>query len=206
MSDHVMTKLSFSGSNWEDLDRLVALCTFRFSRDEAFNNNPRGRCGLLCSHFTGPALDWAVNIMNNEQATMDNWTGFITACKQAFGVEANGIQALRRNLLDKLHYGRDVPVFFAEFDRLTLQLGITDHGTKIVMVRGKLPPHVLKLLAEQALDFHNYETMRERLITMWALDPGHTPGENSFRAPERPRCGNCGKKGHKAPDCRGPKK
>lgn len=205
MSDDKMLPLTFDGSNWENLDRIVALCSFRFTRDDTYNDNPRGRCGLLAEHFRGPALDWAVNVMNTSPASMDNFPGYVVACKQAFGVEANGITALRRNHLEALRYGRDVPVFFAEFDRLTLQLGITDHGTKIVMVRSKLPQSVLKLLAEQALDFANYETMRERLITMWALDPGQRPGE-ATSSHSTSRCGNCGKKGHKAPDCRGPKK
>lgn len=198
-----VSDLRFNGSNWEDLDRLVALCTFAFTRDDVYDDTPRAQCALLAAHFEGPALDWAASTMSATAATMDSFTGYVAACKQAFGVADADITALRRAQLERLHVGSDVPVFFAEFDRLTLQLGITDHGTKIVMVRDKLPLTTKVLLAEQALDFANYDTMRERLITMWALDPKRQVDAIPTRTTRRPRCGRCGKKGHTASDCRG---
>lgn len=196
-------KLRFNGSNWEDLDRIIALSRFQFFQSSEYDDDDLRKCAYLATQFEGPALDWAVNTHSTSAATFQDFDGFVVACKQAFGVEDTGITALRRQALDDLKWSRDVPVFFSEFDRLTLQLNITDHGTKIVMVRAKLPTTILKLLAEQALDFANYETMRERLITMWALDP--TPGGRgpSSAAPKKPRCGSCGKKGHTASNCRG---
>lgn len=197
------SSLKFNGSNWEDLDRLIALSNFKFLQDDDFDDNEPRKCAYLATLFEGPALDWAASTHLNNAGALESFPGFITACKQAFGVEASNIQALRRKALDDLRWGPDVPVFFAEFDRITLQLGITDHGTKIVMVRGKLPQLWLKLLADQALDFANYETMRERLITMWALDPTrHTTTGQHTQPTTRPRCGRCGKKGHAAKECR----
>lgn len=125
--------------------------------------------------------------------------------REAFGVADNNITALLRRDLDQLQWSPNVPTFFAEFDRLTLGLGIQAHETKVAMVEAKLPSPIKKLLAEQALSFSNYDTMRERLNCMWALDP--TRGKTTITNPTRkPRCGNCGRKGHNSFDCRSSKK
>lgn len=195
------SKIYFNGSNWEDLDRLIGLARFQFLQDEDYDDNEPRKCAYVAQRFTGPALDWVTSTYASAAATFHNFDGFVAACKQAFGVENTGIQALRREALDNLRWTSDVPVFFAEFDRLTLQLGITDHGTRIVMVRNKLPTDVKTLLAQQALDFNSYDTMRERLIAMWALNPLRTPGVPTNK-PAKPRCGSCGKRGHTAKDCR----
>ena len=200
------SSLRFDGSNWEDLDRIIARARFHFLQEDDFEDNDRRQSAYLSLAFTGPALDWAGQVHTANPAIMDDFNGFVQSLKEAFGVEANNITALRRKALDDLHWTSDVPVFFAEFDRLTLQLGISGHPTKIAMVLAKLPVSVRSLLATQALDFHNYDTMRERLNTMWALDPNRGGGSNSARPQKRPRCGTCGKKGHTAQTCRGASK
>lgn len=195
--------IKFNGSNWEDLDRLVVLSRFHFLQDDDYNDADRKKCAYLASRFNGPALDWAMSTWNSSATTYDNFEGFITACKEAFGVADGNISALHRQGLDDLRWSHNVPVFFAEFDRLTMQMGITDHGTKIAMVRAKLPSDIKAELARQALDFANYDTMRERLITMWALNPRRQDGAaDPLSRPKRSRCGRCGKKGHKADACR----
>ena len=198
-------KLYFDGSNWEDLNRIIALARFQFLQDEDFDDNDPRRCAYLCQRMSGPALDWVATNHANQPSIFENFEGLIVSLKQAFGVEANNIQALQRKALDDLRWNPQAPVFFAEFDRLTFQLGITDHGTKIAMALNKLPISLKQKLAEQALDFANYETMRERLNTMWALDPSRH-GESNQPKAKKPRCGSCGKKGHTAPECRGSKK
>lgn len=195
--------LTFDGGNWEDLDRLVALARFAFLQDTDYDEDMPRRCAYLAQQFTGPALDWAVNTLNTNAVAMDDFDGYIVGLKQSFGVEDANINALRRKALDDLHWTSHVPTFFAEFDRLTLQMGITGNPTKIAMVTSKLPTSVRALLAQQALDFTNYDTMRERLITMWALDPARHGGENKTQKDnKRPRCGTCGKRGHTATTCR----
>lgn len=196
-------RIVFYGNNWEDLDRLVALARLHFLQDSDYDaDHPTQQCAFLAGNFGGPALDWVSTALSNAPAVFNDFDGFVVAVKQAFGVEANGITALRRAQLDQLRWGSDVPVFFAEFDRLTLQLGVTGHETKINMVHAKLPLALKAKLAEQALGFANYDTMRERLITMWALDPHRNAAGPSAPA-KKSRCGSCGKKGHTAKDCRG---
>lgn len=191
---------SFDGSNWEDLDKLVALAKFQFLQDDDYNDEHQPqRCAYLAQRFVGPALDWVATVHASTPATFESFDGFVVAVKQAFGVEANNVTALRRKALDDLRWGTDVPVFFAEFDRLTFQLNITGHDVKIAMVEAKLPLSMKETLATQALSFANYETMRERLNTMWALNPHRKPGSANSN---RPRCGRCGKVGHRADECK----
>lgn len=194
--------LKFNGSNWEDLDRIVALSNFKFLQDGDYDDAPIKQCAYLASQFEGPALDWVVSKRGSNKDLFADFDALVVAVKQAFGVEANGIDALRRRALEELKWGRDVPVFFAEFDRLTLQLGLTGHETRIILARDKLPLSLKSELARQALEFHNYETMRERLISMWALDPNKGAAGPSAVPNKKPKCGACGKKGHTRADCR----
>lgn len=198
-------ELKFHGSNWEDLNRIVALARFQFLQDDDYDESHVRRCAYVAQRFSGPALDWVASIHATQPRLFNDFDMFIMAVREAFGVADNNITALLRRDLDQLQWSPNVPTFFAHFDRLTLGLGIASHETKVAMVESKLPPHMKKLLAEQALSFHNYETMRERLNCMWALDPsrGKTIMTNSTR---KPRCGNCGRKGHSSTDCRNSKK
>lgn len=187
----------FNGSNWQGLNRVIALARFTFLQDDDYDDNPGRRCAYLASRYEGPALDWVASVSATDPAIFNDFDNFITATRQAFGIHDNNITALLRRDLDQLKWGPDVPVFFAEFDRLTLSLGITSHETRVAMVEQKLPSRMKILLMEQALSFSNYDTMRERFGTMWALDPSRHGGEPS----SKPRCGHCGKRGHVASDC-----
>lgn len=190
----------FNGSNWQELNRLVAQARFHFLQDDDFDDNAPRQCAYLAARFEGPALDWVASRTNTNIALFSHYDTFITEIRQAFGIADNNITALLRRELDQLTWQPEVPIFFAEFDRITLALEITSHETRIAMVESKLPPHLKVLLAQQALSFANYDTMRERFNCMWALDP--TRGKNVTGKKARPRCGQCGKKGHAATDCK----
>ena len=196
------TAPKFNGSNWQELNRIVSLAKFAFLQDSDYDDDHPRQCAYLASQYTGPALDWVATAHTNNTAIFAHFDGFVTATREAFGIADNNITALLRRDLDALKWNSNVPVFFSEFDRLTLGLGITGHETRIAMVEGKLPMSMKMRLAEQALSFANYDTMRERFNCMWALDPSR--GGEVTQA-KKPRCGSCGKKGHKASECRGSK-
>lgn len=192
--------LRFNGSNWQALTRVVALARFQFLQDDDYDDNEARKCAYLASRFEGPALDWIAATSTSNPAVMTQFEGLVTATREAFGIADNNITALLRRDLDQLQWSSDVPVFFAEFDRLTLGLGITSHETRVAMVESKLPAVMKTRLAEQALSFANYDTMRERFNCMWALDPSRGRATGTTK---KPRCGSCGKKGHHASECRG---
>jgi hypothetical protein len=198
-------KVTFDGSNWEDLTRLVTLSRLAFLQDSDYTDNHPAQCGHLARHFRGPALDWVGSASEANANIFTDFEGFVSGVRNAFGVSDEGLSAQRRGQLEALKWQSDLPIFFAEFDRLTHLLMLTGDAVKIALVRSKLPVHVQKLLAEQALNFANYETMRERLLTMWNLDPSRRiaePGPTAGSSSRKPRCGRCGKRGHTAPDCR----
>lgn len=189
----------FNGSNWQALNQIVALAKFQFLQDDDYDDNGARQCAYLASRYTGPALDWAATLPPNR---MMNFDAFVLLTREAFGIADNNITALLRRDLDALAWNSDVPVFFSEFDRLTHALGITTHETRIAMVEAKLPQSMKIRLAEQALSFSNYDTMRERFNCMWAMDPSRGRATGN----KKPRCGSCGKKGHTATDCKGSSK
>jgi len=191
----------FNGSNWQALNRAVALAKFQFAQDDDYEDNQERQCAYLAQRYDGPALDWVTSVYSRSPTVFSSFSQFVDATRQAFGIADNNITALLRRDLDQLTWHSEVPVFFAEFDRLTLALGITSHETRVAMVEQKLPLAMKTRLAEQALSFSNYDTMRERFNCMWALDPSR--GKATLG--KKPRCGSCGKKGHTAPDCRGKK-
>lgn len=192
-----------SGSNWQVLNRIVALAKFNFMQDSDYDNDHPRKCAYLASRYEGPALDWVASTTALNLAAFSNFEGFVTATREAFGIADNNITALLRRDLDSLQWGSDVPVFFAEFDRITLALGIGSHETRVAMVEQKLPMKMKELLATQALSFSNYDTMRERFNCMWAMDPTRSKRvTQTQKGSSKPRCGHCGKKGHKSDDCR----
>ena len=192
-------ELKFNGSNWQVLNQIVALARFQFLQDDDYDGNDARKCAYLAMQYDGPALDWAASL---PATAMANFEGFIDATRQAFGVAENNITALLRRDLDQLQWNKDVPVFFAEFDRITLALGITSHETRVAMVESKLPMMMKVRLAEQCLSFSNYDTMRERFNGMWAMDPSRGKATGSTK---KARCATCGKKGHQSSECRGSK-
>jgi hypothetical protein len=189
----------FNGSNWQQLNRIVALAKFAFLQDDDYDENDARKCAYLASRFDGPALDWVATLPDSSFA---NYDGFIQASREAFGIADNNITALLRRDLDSLQWNSNVPVFFSEFDRLTLALGITSHETRVAMVESKLPMTMKVRLAEQCLSFANYDTMRERFNGMWAMDPSRGRATGSTK---KARCASCGKKGHQSSECRGSK-
>lgn len=202
MSSSKDTDLFFDGSNWEALPRLVTQAKLARLLDDQVASQ-RDQSAWLASHFRGAALDWFSQRFALHDTLINNFDTFVEQVQQGFGLTDGGLKAHRRGQLEALKWQSDLPVFFAEFDRLTTQLDINGNDTRIALVRGKLPTPVQKLLSEQALDFSNYDTMRERLLTMWALDPNRqtvvTPPPTRKG---KPRCGRCGKKGHSAAECR----
>jgi len=202
---------TFNGSNWQDLTRLVIATKLKFIADAAVDEVDRkfttdeAKCAALAASFTGPALDWVGQRYETTGGSLFNdYNQFVLDVRNAFGISDEGLSAQRRMELEALTWGTDLPVFFAEFDRLTVALNLTSHSTRIALVTNKLPQKVRALLAEQALNFENYETMRERLLVMWNLDPSRyhsitTPASTSRK---RSKCGRCGKRGHQAADCR----
>jgi len=131
----------------------------------------------------------------------DDFSAFQDQVKEAFGIENDVLRNLFRAQYDALLWGQDAPLFFAEFDRLTSLLQLRSDTVRIEMLRGKLPVALRTQLAEQALDFTSYSVMKQRLITMWALKPKGVAHERAKNA-TRTKCSKCGKKGHRAADCR----
>lgn len=195
-------RLTFSGHDWENLNRLVALAKFEFMHNGDYVNSDdtpihTAQCAYLAQQFEGPALDWVASQHAMVPAIFTDFDGFVSAVRQGFGVAEDNIRSLCMTKLDNLRWDSEVPVFFAELDRLFLALGITGHDTRIAHVTSKLPIVVKTDLASQGRSFHNYDTMREFLNTRWALMPRPATAPKS-----RTKCGNCGKKGHESSACR----
>jgi len=190
----------FNGSNWQALNRLVALANFQFVQDDDYDSNASKQCAYLAGSFSGPALDWAASKYAAASTTFPPFEEFVEEVRQAFGIADNNITALLRRELDDLSWQTDTPVFFSEFDRITLALGITSHETRVAMVEAKLPQSMKTLLASQALSFSNYDTMRERFNCMWAMDPSKS--KKVTHPAKKQKCSACGKKGHTSTDCR----
>ena len=202
-SSSASDQLSFDGSNWEDLSRLVTQAKMVRLVDTDIDTDA-AQGAWLAQRLRGPAIDWFGAQYAVTPGMLNNFDAWVEDLRNQFGVSDDGLRARRRGQLEGLHWQADLPVFFAEFDRLTALLGVAGNAPRIAMLRGKLPEKVRTLLAEQALDFTDYGTMRERLLTMWALDPKKNTSmhSSSSKKKDKPRCGKCGKKGHTASDCR----
>jgi hypothetical protein len=199
--------LFFDGTNWQDWLRVVAAAQFQFLEDPDNFETEEKKCAYLAQRCKGAALDYIANQYSvAPKTTFSNLQKFIVLVSDHFGIDDDVIKVERREGLDKLKWKVPVAEFFAEFDRLTSLLHITSNQEKIQLLNGKLPANYRKMLAEQALSFNDYSTMRGRLFKMTVM-LGDSFSDTSAHKPKpakekRDKCGKCGKKGHKAADCR----
>ena len=188
------------------MDRLVGLAKYEFllepeyqpGEGKSLTGIEKRKCAFLASKFEGAALDWATSELTSNPSCYNSFDGFITAVRNAFGIDTDNTAALLRRELDALSWQTDTPIFFADFDRLTRLCSITTDEGRITLLLSKLPQHVKVLFAQQGLSFANYSTMRGRLNMMWALDP--TVTKQVTRG--KPKCEACGKKGHTSSQCK----
>jgi hypothetical protein len=190
---------SFDGTNPEDLLRLVTLTKLEL----AFANSDceEDKCAWLCQHFSGAALDWLENELADGPELLTDFEELVAQVKANFGITEDTLRARYQVQFDALRMGADWPSFLSEFDRLTRKLHLVSNNERLQLLRMKLPASVLAKFAEQGLLMVDYAIIRDRLLTMHALNPAGQAASGAKRA-ARPKCGTCGKKGHTAAECR----
>lgn len=193
--------LAFDGSNWEDFSRLVTLT--KLSSVFTTIDNEDDKCAYLCQHFTGAALDWVgTQTDGGTDRVFGNFDAFVRLVRTRFGIEDDVLRAHRQTQLDALRWGADLPVFFSEFDRLITSLGITSEEAKLATLRHKMPVTEQRKLADAGRMFYSFDTARSHLLTVWALQPRGSVTTANTQSARKPTCGNCGKRGHRAMNCR----
>lgn len=189
----------FDGTNPEDLSRLIALSKLELSF--ASSDNEEDRTAWLGQHFEGAALDWLEHELQDDATILSDFDEFVAQAKLNFGITDDVLTSRWQVQLDALKWGADTPTFLSEFDRLTRKLGLTTQEVRLQLLRGKLPATILSQWADQAYILRDYAEVRNRLLTSHALRPGGLAAQGAQRA-ARPKCGNCGKRGHSAAQCR----
>lgn len=196
----------FDGSNWEDLTRLAALAKVRRLVDTDIDSDG-AEVAWVASRFVGPALDWLVHQYTDPSYVLPtNKSVFYDTVREAFGITDANVQQGQRLQLQALQWRSDLPTFFAEFDRLSHLCGMGGklNAGRLELLRAKVPTSLQTALAQQAFVPASYEDLRQRLLTMWVLDPRSSSGALHTSKAKRPKCGKCGKKGHTASECRSP--
>lgn len=195
----VATDLVFDGSDAETLNRLVYLTKLEHAL--APQSTDSQKSAWLAQRFVGPALDWVGSEISDDIKFLNDFEELVEQARLTFGHTDESQKARWQVQLDSLKWGRDVPMFFAEFERLTRNLKIEGKETRLQILRSKLPTHILADRAAQSKLFDDYLKVKSDLLLRHALLP-NGPAEQSAKRAAKPKCGNCGKKGHAAADCR----
>lgn len=200
--------LTFDGSNWEDLDRIVAKAGLQVVLDQADDDKrPALMAAYAAQLLAGAALDWYVaNSLKPAATRADVSTAdkLRTQLKSHFGITTELLTTYHRHQLDQLKWDPvDIHTFFADFERHTAQLGMLGDSSKIMSLKPKLPEAVQRLVADWGLSGITYANMRERLMATMLQGGTGTKGPPMVR---RVKCSHCGKRGHRAQECRNPKK
>lgn len=191
---------TFDGSNWQDLSRIAALSQLnRLSQTEVDSETTQS--SWVARQFRGPALDLVTNILVTEATLLNNFDQFLARVRSHFGITDSLILAHQRNQLDSLKWRKDAPTFFAEFERLSHACGMGgENAGKVTLLLSKVPDKQRSILARQSPAPVTYSEHRDRLLTIWATDPG-AAGVSTDRDSAKAQCGKCGKKGHVASAC-----
>lgn len=196
-----LSDIRFDGSNWEDLNRLATLA--RLHRESGTEvDSDLTQSTWVARQFTGPALDYVTSVLIAQASLLQDFTAFIRQVRDHFGITDSIVLAHQRTQLDALKWRKDFSTFFAEFDRLSLAVGLGgDTGGKTTLLLSKVPEKYRSIIARQSPQPVTYTQYRDRLFTIWATDPV-SAGTSTERSNAKPKCGKCGKTGHTASECR----
>lgn len=198
-----LSDYTFDGSNWQDLSRLITLAKLhRHSATEVDSDTTQST--WCARQFRGPALDWVTNILLTEAVLLDNFDQFTKRLRDHFGITDELVQAHQRTQLDGLKWHKDLPTFFAEFERLAHACGMGgENSGKVTLLVSKIPEKQRTILSRQESQPATYKEYRRRLLALWVADPTST-GHAQDKQSSKPHCGKCGKKGHTASTCHTP--
>jgi hypothetical protein len=196
--------ISFNGVDYDDFLQLVGHTEIVAIFEPTKFDSDQKKVAYAASHFTGSALQWLLDQGPFVTGTtfFASWSNFQqlvqTSCCGITDSDVLHIQ--RATKLDDLKLGKDLPLFFAEFERLTRLLGTTSSQTRMAMIRAKLPRYYQDALAANGIAHGSYQSLKTYLLNVWSMRP---PANQN---PPKPKCGKCGKKGHKTESCTAPAK
>lgn len=192
---------SFDGSSWDKFLELAGYIEFAALFDpEKFDTDVK-KCAFAAAHFTGPALAWVMSKDPFVEGStfLANWSNFqqsvqLGCCGIA---DQEQLRVVRQKQLDDLKVlNDDWPTFFADFERLTLLIGIKSDISLLTVLRQKLPRYYQDALAVNGINHVTYNALRKYLLNVSGLRPGKDTTH------VKPKCEKCGKKGHTASTCR----
>jgi hypothetical protein len=191
--------LTFTGVDYDDFLQLVGHTEIVAIFDPQKFDTDSKKVAYTAAHFTGSALQWLLDqgpFMEGSTffASWQNFQQLVqTSCCGATDSDVLKIQ--RTHKLDNLKLGQDLPLFLAEFERLTRLLGISGNSGRLAILRPKLSRFYQEALAHNGVAHAEYQEMKDYLLNVWTMRPA------SEAKPPKPKCGKCGKKGHKADAC-----
>lgn len=200
-------EIIFTGEDWPALMHLVELSRLQFDQDDDYDDNQPRRCAYLASRFRGTALEWYANERATNTALMNDFDTFVQTVRNHFGITDAAVSLRNKLELENLRMTADLPAFFGRFETLTLRLALTNDATRIELLRPKILMKYKEAIASSGLDYVTYPSLKDRISTMWAMDPHRTtaigePSTSANAKKKKSKCGKCGKRGHTAGECR----
>lgn len=194
----------FDGTNLEDLARASSYAQLKCVLDKDLDLDQHGHV-VLAMLLRGAAQDWFVaNSLKPVagRADVSSITKLENQLKAFFGITSEHIIMMQRQQLEQLKWTPSDPItFFADFERLSVSLGMLGDSSRLLALTPKMPTTIIQQIAALGLPGITYSTYRERVIAMTIMGARSGAGPNQKRV----KCSNCGKRGHDAKVCRNPK-
>ena len=150
--------------------------------------------------FEGAALDWWVSLYTEEPTVLDvqPHAAFVERLKQRFGFGQKPAELIAETQLARLKQSGDFMEFLAKFEGLCDETNLGD-DLRRMLLQEKITGRLKQALSDSGDPLSRYSKLRDFLITVYARQLG------SNQPAHRVKCGNCGKRGHNATQCRSPK-
>lgn len=196
----------FDGVDYDQFLQLAGHIEFAAIYNPDKFDSDRKKCAYAAAHFRGAAMTWVLGRAPFVEGStvLDNWGNFqALVMSSCCGLTTDDhLREQRQRNLEALRVTHDdVPTFFAEFERLTANMGTTSDVSRLALLRPKLPAYYLEALATNGQVFDRYQRVKTFCINVWTLRPSRTrtnPGTERATL----KCAKCGKKGHDAVACR----
>jgi hypothetical protein len=194
--------LTFTGVDYDDFLQLVGHTEIVAIFEPGKFDTDAKKVAYAAAHFTGSALQWLLDQgpFMAGSTFFDSWQNFQGLVQSSCcGITDSDILKIQRSKkLDQLKIGNDLPLFFAEFERLTRLLGLEGNNARLAVLRSKFPKYYQEALATNGIAHDTYQSIKDYLLNVWTMRSirDETP------KPPRVKCEKCGKKGHTATKCR----
>lgn len=163
------------------------------------------RVAFSVSGLRGVAIEWIGTTLAADTSLIGppgDWRKYKAILQDRWGQSGGNAQRQAQLRLAQLEFGKDLTVFqwLSEIEALAAAIGSTSDVSMLTIVMLKVPQWAREKIYGGGGNLNTWKLLRDRIIVLDSAGILTKPGKKGG-GKKKPKCGNCGKKGHSAAEC-----